>query len=455
MALRINRPQHSVHSRSFGQRRFALFGRKNINLSSPGRGAVILVVFCLNLGVGLAQAQSPPTGLISVNRFGTGSGNQPAHNNALSFSANGRYVAFVSDATDLAVSDTNNARDVFVRDRQTNTTILVSVNAAGTGPGDGYSSAPRITPDGRFVAFISASSNLVTDDAATLFHEDIYVRDLQIGQTILVSRNFAGTARGNASSGFFDVPGISADGQFVVFTSFATDLVATPDITHQRDVFVRDLQTSTTKLVSINQTGNGPGNGESSRGVITPDGRFVTFLSHARDLIPMDIGFRSQVFVRDLQTGTTKLASVNRTATSGGNGDTDARAERDLSISADGRFVAFVTDANDLVNNDTNFTQDIYVRDTQLGNTHLVTINTGGIAGGRSGQFNFTPDGRFIAFVSGADDLVGNDTNQQQDVFIRDLQTNSTALISVNRTGVAAGTGDSSTFFCWRPCGRP
>lgn len=324
----------------------------------------------------------------------------------------------------------------------------MSVNAAGTGPGDGYSIAPRITPDGRFVAFISASSNLVTDDAATLIHEDIYVRDLQLGKTTLVSRNSAGTARGNGVSGFFDVPGISADGRFVVFTSFANNLVATPPGNFQTDVFVRDLQTGTTKLVSINQTGTGPGNGGSSQGVITPDGRFVAFLSQARDLIAMDIGFRLQVFVRDLQTGSTKLVSVNRTGTSGGNGDTDSRGlERDLSISADGRFVTFVSDASDLVSTDTNFTQDVFVRDTQLGVTQLVSVNTSGNAGGNSGQINLTPDGHFIAFISGADDLVLNDANQQQDVFIRDLQTNSTALVSVNQTGVAAGTGDSSTFF--------
>jgi hypothetical protein len=429
------------------QPRFTLPSGRGIKPSSLATSAILLAVLWLNPGFGAAQAQSPPTGLISMNRFGNGSGNQAALNNALSFSADGRYVAFVSEATDLAANDTNNSSDVFVRDRQTNQTILVSVNGAGTGPGDASSNAPKITPDGRYVAFISSSTNLVTNDGAPQFHDDIYVRDLQLNKTTLVSRNVAGTGHGNGVSGFFDVPGISPDGRFVVFTSFATDLVGTSDNNIQTDVFVRDLQAGTTKLVSINQTGNGTGNGVSSQGVITPDGRFVAFLSHARDLIPMDIGFRLQVFVRDLQTGSTKLVSVNRTGTSGGNGDTDSRVERDLSISADGRFVAFATDANDLVGNDTNFTQDVFVRDTQLGVTQLASINTSGNAGGNSGQINLTPDGHFIAFISGADDLVLNDANQQQDVFVRDRQTNSTALVSVNRTGVAAGTGDNSTFF--------
>lgn len=420
----------------------------NQQITICGLSTCAIAITLLTGSVTITEGQSPPTGLISVNRFGTGSGNQAALNNALSVSADGRFVAFVSDATDLTPNDTNNASDVFVRDRQTNQTILVSVNAAGTGPGDGYSNAPRITPDGRFVAFISASTNLVSDDAATLFHEDIYVRDLQLGKTTLVSKNFAGTARGNQVSGFFDVPSISADGRFVAFTSFATDLVATPDTNNQTDVFVRDLQTNTTKLISINQAGTASGNGESLQPTITPDGRFVAFLSHARDLISMDIGFRRQVFVRDLQTNTTKLASPNQAGTSGGNGDTDGRGlERNLSISADGRFIAFVTDASDLVNGDTNFTQDVYVRDTQLGVTKLVSVNMSGNAGGNSGQIAMTSDGRFVSFVSGADDLVSNDTNQQQDVFIRNLQTNTTSLISVNLNGVAAGTGDASTFF--------
>jgi Calx-beta domain/WD40-like Beta Propeller Repeat len=440
--------RHNRRQQPFSQPAFTASHRRSISLSSLATGAVVLVGFLLNPNAGAAQAQSPPTGLISVNRFGNGSGNQAALNNALSFSADGRYVAFVSDATDLTANDTNNSSDVFVRDRQTGQTILVSVNAAGTGPGDQYSRAPTITSDGRYVAFISASSNLVMDDAATLIHEDVYVRDLQLGSTTLVSRNFAGTARGNSTSGWYDPLGISADGRFVVFSSSATDLVATPDNNIQTDVFVRDLQTHTTRLISINRNGTASGNYVSDGGVITPDGRFVAFLSQSRDLIAMDIGFRRQVFLRELETGITKLVSVNRTNTSGGNGDTDpSHLEHDLSISADGRFVAFVSDASDLVNGDTNFTQDVFVRDTQLGVTQLGSINTSGNAGGNSGQISLTPDGHFITFVSGADDLVSNDANQQQDVFIRDLQTNSTSLVSVNRTGVAAGTGDSSTFF--------
>lgn len=394
------------------------------------------------------HAQSPPTALVSINRFGNGSGNQPVFNNALSVSANGRYVAFVSEATNLAANDNNDAIDVFVRDRLTGQTILVSVNAAGTGTADGFSRAPTITPDGRFVVFISAASNLVTDDAALLIHEDVYIRDLQLGTTKLVSRNFAGTGRGNGASGWFDPLGISDDGRHVVFTSSATDLTAIPDSNDQQDVFVRDLQTNTTKLVSVNKNGAGSGNNASNVGVITPNGRFVAFISQARDLTAIDTPF-GQVFIRDLQTNTTKLVTPNFSGTGASNGGADPASERNLAISNDGRFVAFMSDSSNLVPNDTGSTRDVFVRDTQLETTFMVNVAKDGLppTTGNSGRFAMTPDGRYVTFVSGSDTLVDNDSNQQQDVFVRDLQTNTTTLISVNQSGVAGGNGDTDGFF--------
>jgi Calx-beta domain/Domain of unknown function (DUF4214)/WD40-like Beta Propeller Repeat len=418
-------------------------------------GLALIAALLILAGPCPVSAQSPPTGLISVNRFGNGSGNQPALNNALSVSADGRYAAFVSEASDLTPNDTNSGSDVFVRDRQTGRTILVSVNAAGTGPGNGSSRAPTITPDGRYVAFISGSTNLVTD-ANALVTDNVYVRDLQSGVTTLVSRNLAGTGGGNGASGWFDPLGISADGRFVVFTSFATNLVAAVDSNNQTDVFVRDLQTQTTTLVSVNRNGGtSVGGGASDGAVITPDGRFVAFTSQARDLIASDTGFRRQVFLRDMQAGVTTLVTPNRSGTGGGNGDTDGERERDTAISSDGRFVAFVSDATDLVDNDTNLAQDVFVRDTKLGVTTLVSVRADGSASGSStsgpatsGQFAMTPDGHFIAFVSGADNLVANlDTNQKQDVFVRDLQANTTSLVTLNRNGVAGGNGRAPDIF--------
>jgi hypothetical protein len=394
------------------------------------------------------HAQSTPTAMVSINRFGNGSGNQPALNNALSISANGRYVAFVSDATNLTANDNNTASDVFVRDRLTGQTILVSVNATATGTANQFSNAPTITRDGRFVVFVSAASNLVTDDAALLIHQDVYIRDLQLGTTKLVSRNFAGTARGNGGSSSFDPLGISDDGRYVVFSSSATDLTALPDNNSQQDVFVRDLQTNTTKLVSVNKDGTGPGENVSSVGVITPDGRFVAFMSEARDLTAIDTRFR-QVFIRDLQTNTTKLVTPNFSGTGASSGGTDPGFEQNLAISADGRFIAFISSSDNLVPNDTGSTRDVFVRDTQLETTFLVSVTKDGQppTTGNSGRFAMTPDGRYVTFVSGCDTLVNNDSNQQQDVFLRDLQTNTTTLISVNQNGVAGGNGEADGFF--------
>jgi Tol biopolymer transport system component len=413
------------------------------------RGITVIAALLVFACTGTASAQSPPTGLVSINRFSNGSGDQPALNNALSVSADGRYVAFVGEASDLAPNDANNAADVFVRDRQTGRTILVDVNAAGTGPADQGAGSPTITPDGRYVAFVSASSNLVTD-AGALGTGNVYVRDLQSGVTTLVSRNFAGTGGGNGTSGWFDPLGISADGRYVVFTSSATNLVAAVDNNNQTDVFVRDLQSGTTALVSVNRNGGTSVGGDESDGaVLTPDGRFVAFMSEARDLLPLDSGFRRQVFVRDLQTGVTTLATPSRFGTGGADGDTDARRERDMAISSDGRYVAFVSDADDLVDNDKNLAQDVFVRDTKLGVTTLVSVRAGTASGNAtSGQLAMSPDGRFVAFVSAADDIVaGLDTNQQQDVFVKDMQTNTTSLVSLNRSGVAGGNGNGPDIF--------
>ena len=407
---------------------------------------IALITACLVYPLTI-NAQSPPTTLVSVNRFGNNGSNQGI-NSEFSISANGRFIAFSSPSTNLVLNDTNNANDIFVRDRLTGQTILVSVNADGTGPGDQAARAPVITPDGRFVAFISAASNLVKDDAAQLIHEDVFIRDLQLGVTKLVSRNFTGTARGNGTSGFFDPIGISDNGRFVVFTSSSTDLTAIPDTNSQNDVFVRDMQTNTTTLVSINKDGTGTGNNVSDVGVITPDGRYVAFISNARNLVAIDTPFR-QVFVRDLQTNTTELVTPNFSGTGASSGGTDPGVERNLDISADGRFIVFASESSDLVANDNGSSREIFVRDTQLKTTSQVSINKNGSPAttGSSGRFAMTPDGRYVTFISGSDNLVDNDTNLQQDVFLRDLQTNTTTLISVNQAGNAGGNGQADSIF--------
>ena len=264
-------------------------------------------------------------------------------------------------------------------------TVLVSVNTAGTAGGSYFD--PVISANGRFVTFVSFASDLVTNDTNdTNGMLDVFVRDLKTGSTGLVSVNSAGTGSGNGSSGsaiarggeIAAPPVISADGRFVAFVSFARDLVDNDTNGNQSDVFVRDLKTGTTTLVSVNSAGTRSGGGTSYAPVISADGRFVSFLSNATDLVAADdSNVTFDVFVRDLKTGTTTLASVNSAGTRSGGGTAPV-------ISADGRFVAFLSDASNLVANDINGATDVFVRDLQTGTTTLVSVNSAGMGGDRA-----------------------------------------------------------------------
>src|SRR5881396_495531 len=165
---------------------------------------------------------------------------------------------------------------------------------------------------------------------------------------------------------------ISADGRFVLFLSSANNLVTNDDTGRFVDVFLRNRTNNTTTLVSVNLTGAGGGNGHSVSPVISADGRFIAFESEAANLVPNDTNGVSDVFVRDLQNGTTTLVSVNGSG-AGGNG-----ASTSPVISADGRYVAFVSDAWDLVANGTNGASDVFVRDLQNGTTILASVGADG-----------------------------------------------------------------------------
>ncbi len=253
------------------------------------------------------------TRLVTVNRFGMGAGTVSSfpmnRTTSMALSGDGSVLAFSTSASDLtAINDTNDTIDVFVRDFQSGTTSLVSVNRLGTASGNGGSGAPVISQDGRFVVFTSFASDLVAND--TNEDGDVFVRDLRLGTTTLVSVNRLGIGSGNGYSLGLQ---ISADGRFVAFESFATDLVGIPRAgASHSDVFVRDLQLGTTTLVSVNRLGTGSGNDFSVGPSISPDGRFVAFQSQATDLVAAfdTNSHNNDVFVRDLQLGTTTLVSV-------------------------------------------------------------------------------------------------------------------------------------------------
>jgi Tol biopolymer transport system component len=339
-----------------------------------------------------------------------------AKGNGFSFlpaiSADGRIVAFRSSASNLHPDDADATPDVFVRDLQAGTTTLVSRAAGAAGAkGNNSSLEPAVSADGRFVAFASWASNLHPDDADA--GSDVFVRDLQADTTTLVSR--AGGAKGNSDS--FG-PAVSADGRFVAFESWASNLHP-EDADTSTDVFVRDLQADTATLVSRAAGAAGAkGNSSSGRPAVSTDGRFVAFESFASNLHPDDTDADSDVFVRDLQADTTTLVS-RAAGAAGGKGN---EVSFEPTVSADARFVAFTSWASNLHPEDADLSSDVFVRDLEAGTTTLVSRAAGAAGPkGNDDSFGpaLSADGRFMAFTSSASNLHPDDADTSEDVFVR------------------------------------
>jgi len=363
-------------------------------------------------------------------------GTAPISNSASgpSISADGRYVAFASLARDLVPGDTNRADDVFVRDRQTGAVTRVSVDSAG-GQANNVSRNPSISADGRYVAFESFATNLTAGD--TNRYRDVFVHDLQTGETTRVS---VGRDGEQADSESFH-PSISADGRFVAFDSPASNLVF-GDTNDIHDVFVRDRQTGETTRVSVDSNGR-QGDDISQVPSISADGRYVAFSSSAKTLALFpDNNHADDVFVHDRLTGRTDRISV------GPQGEEGNSASRTAAISADGRYVAFESTASNLVAGDTgNSTDtDIFLYDRVTRTTTQVNLGPDGLGDSRTpGQERTTlsADGRYIAFVSGEDKLIAGDTNSSWDVFVRDRVSATTTRVSVAGDGAQS---DGSSF---------
>jgi len=319
-------------------------------------------------------------------------------------SANGRYVAFSSEASDLAPDDTNSATDVFVRDLVNGTTRRVSVSGAGS-QSNGTSVATAISATGRYVAFGSDATNLVASDTNETW--DVFVRDRSAGTTERVSVSSSGT-EANAVT---DIAAISAQGRYVAFHTFASNLVP-GDTNGIADVFVRDRSTGTTERVSVSSSGAQADNGESAYPTISASGRFVAFHSTAANLVPGDSDFSNDVFLRDRLNGTTRRMSI------GANGQPVFGAFP--SISAGGRYIAFTSTRQDWVPGDPG-TLDVFVRDRRTKTTELVSVRTDGTYGNDvSTGAAISGDGRYVAFHTLAWNLAPDDTNNTWDVFRRD-----------------------------------
>jgi len=352
----------------------------------------------------------------------------------LATSSDGRFVAFTSDAYNLVDGDTNEAWDVFVRDRTTGTTSLVSVSSEEA-QGNIDSGGGAISADGRYVAFQSQASNLVPGDSNG--RADVFVRDRTTGTTRRVSVSSserqaiypAGLPSGHAS--------ISADGRHVAFASGASNLVS-GDTNRRIDVFVRDRWTGTTRRVSVssNQT---QANRRSDLPQLSADGQYVAFRSDASNLVSGDTNTNEDVFVRSRATGTTRRVSVSSNETQGVRMDPVPGGP---AISADGRYVAFHSTASNLVAEDTNgeFGVDVFVRDRAAGTTQLVSVNSNEAQGDDfSADPSISADGQRVAFRSAASNLVDGDTGQV-DIFVRDQGAGTTSRASVSSGGTPANS---------------
>jgi Tol biopolymer transport system component len=532
--------------------RYVLFASTANNLTLTNNNNFVLP---RRFNVFLRDRLAGTTTLVSVNMAGNGGGNGDSLPTGIS--TNGQFALFESSASDLIAGDTNNASDIFMRDLVNGLTTLVSVSTNGTS-GNGASRGSVMTGDGRYVAFVSTASNLVPGDTNGI--ADVFVRDLQAGTTTLASvgaiTNSNPLITGTVTSS--ESPEITPDGRYVVFYSTATNLV--PKVAPAGDIFVRDMLAGNTTWASTNArviaqslTGNAnfvscnfsisddgqfvafeactnSPSGSTALGIVlryrlptgltdiictnasvplssfpnlhnlamTPDGRFTAFVAYAGNVS----GTNTAIYLWDAQTGTNTLASAKLDNSGPANGFCDSPV-----VSANGQFVAFVSTATNLVANTLAGGWHVYLRDTVAGVTQLLDADTNGVGVGvaptmvpalsadgsvvafdsanllsdnRHVNYNVfacdltagatslisarqaalsspTPDGlsgltplsvsangRFVAFYSDADDLVPNDTNGFGDVFVRDLIADRNILVSVNTNGNAPGDGLST-----------
>ena len=371
-------------------------------------------------------------------------------------SADGRFVAFTSLATNLVHGDTNKRQDAFLYDRKTGHTERVSVSSSGAqatpGPDpNGGSAAMDLSADGRYVLFRSDASNLVPGDANR--KSDAFIHDRVTGKTRRIPPAGVGITAGALSANgryavldaggnvfrydlrrgrllrltagansWSDGGSVNADGRYVAFTSNASNLVR-GDTNRLPDVFVRDIRTGRTTRVSVTSAGKQAVGKRYSNGsnapTISRDGRFVAFHSDTRNLVPGDTNNTFDIFVHDLVTRKTQRVSVSSAGR-----QANAESLAGASFSLDGRYVAFSSLATNLVASDRNDITDVFIRNLRTHRTQLVSLGVQGQGDDASWiglGAAFTRDTRQLLFASWAANLVPGDTNSVADVFVRDL----------------------------------
>jgi len=326
----------------------------------------------------------------------------------------------------LVPQDTNGLADAYLYDRASNTVELISVSLTGNGGNYESQGSMGVSSDGRFVAFGSYASNLSLEDHCTQCG-DAFVRDRLLGVTHVASQSSTGL---QGPYGTLLDTRMSSDGRYTVFGT-SSPLVPS-DTNGVSDIFVHDSITGLTERVSVSSTGAQANDG--STGLVAPDisgdGNVATFACFATNLVPVDANGKEDVFVHVRPTGVTELISVSSTGQQG-NGGSSYPVN-----SFDGRFIAFESAATNLVPADTNGLGDIFVRDRVAGTTERVSVDSAGAQGNAASAYaQISPDGRFVTFSSAATNLVAGDTNSQVDAFLHDRLLHTTVRVSTSALG--------------------
>jgi Tol biopolymer transport system component len=392
-----------------------------------------LIVGCLGRMVCLLPLLAPSLSVADVTvRVSVSSTGAEANGDSAEpcVSPDARYIAFSSDATNLVPGDTNGVRDVFVHDRATGQTVRASVDSLGN-QGNGYSGRPSISADGRYIAFQSSATNLVAGD--TNGADDIFVWDRVWAETTRVSVDSAGS-QANAESTW---PRINADGRYVAFESNATNLVA-GDTNGVRDVFRHDRSSGETVRASVD--GAVQGNGGSITPAISANGAVVVFASVATNLSSIDTNGVQDIFVHDFHDeGYTWRWNENYYGSpQQANGWSGIPA-----ISADGRCAAWETDATNFPGN-SNGRRDIAGMWSNNDACLLVSRADDGEGNEDSLRPSVSADGTYIAFDSAASNLVGGDANGYRDVFVSYWWMYDVSRVSVSSSGAEGNSWSDS-----------
>ena len=409
--------------------RYVLFASAANNLTLTNN---INSVLPQRLNVFLRDRVSGTTTLVSANLAGTGGGNGDSF--PMGISTNGQFALFESAASDLVANDTNSANDVFVRDVVNGTMTLVSVSTNGSSA-NGTSRSSVMTPDGRYVAFVSAASYLVAGDTNGI--PDVFVRDLQAGTTALVSIGAKSTNSTSPLLGSSESPEITPNGRYVVFYSTATNLV--PGVKTTGEMYVRDLTAgsmiwASTNARAIFQSVTGKTNAVSCNYSISDDGQFVGFEACTNP--PGGSSAFGIILRYGLQTGLTDTIGTNANVPL-----LSFEIIHDLAMTPDGRFIAFVAN----VGNASGTNTAIYLWDAQTGTNELVSVdlNNANLAIGICDSPVISSNGQFVSFISNATNLTANALAGDFHAYIRDRQAGVTQLLDADTNGV--GVGVSST----------